>query len=307
MWRYLCFCVIFCAAIEINCWSGDSDGHRSSEYARNKRAKYYSIPSYKHYSRPTYSYSNRSPFTYSYGHISNDIGLASKPKPYKVSKSPFNEGLGDDDFNNLLKYLSHKDLDKIVEFAAEKERNSDKYRDTDNYENSGQFDSDEFRNIDYEEDSPYSHDPNIPFNFKYKNVEHKPSTSYPQMQTIMYTQIPTGDEGSELFMNDRNYIFTDSNTMAEEELPKPLNLREDDYDISSTNNVRSFAKPETSYILENFADLPLMDYEHSKLERVNSYSVPHYSVSTRNSKFVTPKPSQNHVNNKLDFQLRKFS
>ncbi|XP_069358087.1 uncharacterized protein [Maniola hyperantus] len=310
MWRYLCFCAIFCAVIEINCWSGDSDGYRSSEYARNKRAKYYSIPSHKYYGRPSYTYSNRSPFTYSspHGYTANDIGLASKQKPYKVSKIPFNEGLGDDDFNNLIKYLSHKDLDKIVKFAAEKERNLDNYRDLDNYEYKGDFDSEEFRNIDYEEDNPDSNDPNIQFYYKYNNIiKHRPSINYPQMQTNMnmYTQTPikTGEE-PELslldgyiqkeinVMNDRNYIFTDSSTWKEEELPKPINLREDDYDVSSTNNVRSFAKPESSYQLGNFADLPLMDYEHSKLERVNSYSVPYYSVSTRNSKFVLS--SSNH-------------
>lgn len=52
-------------------------------------------------------------------------------KPYKVSKRPTNEGLGDDDISNLVRNLSKQDLDKILEFASEKDKYSQKSKEVD--------------------------------------------------------------------------------------------------------------------------------------------------------------------------------
>ncbi|CAH2260102.1 jg4814 [Pararge aegeria aegeria] len=290
--------LFLCAVIGINCWSGDNcAGCRGSEYTRNKRAKYYSVPSYKYYNRPTYSH-NRGPFyTSSHSYTQNDIGPATRQRPYKVSKRPTHEGLGDEDFNNLMKYLSNKDLDKIVEFAADKEIYTDKYRDLNDYEYNG-----DLKNTDYEEDlRPYSQfeynkyssfenrNPNINMNYLYSQV---PINTEESGETEQLSVLDEYIQKEINVMSDRNNIFTDSDTMREEQLPKPLNLREDDYVVSFTNNVPSFVKPETEYRLENFADLPLMEYENSKLEKVNSYSVPHYSViSSSNSLPRSPSPT----------------
>lgn len=47
-------------------------------------------------------------------------------RPYKVSKRPTNDGLGDDDISNLVKNLSKQDLDKILEFASGNDKYSQK-------------------------------------------------------------------------------------------------------------------------------------------------------------------------------------
>jgi hypothetical protein len=79
-------------------------------------------------------------------------------------------------------------------------------------------------------------------------------------------------------LNNRPPVVSDNEATEEEKLPKPINLREDDdYTASSTNNAPKIVKSH-SYKVENFGDLPLMDY-HSKLHTVSSYHVPHYSVS----------------------------
>ncbi|XP_052740926.1 uncharacterized protein LOC128198637 [Bicyclus anynana] len=305
MWRNFSLVLVLCAVIEISCWSDNCNGCRA-DYTRNKRAKYYSFPSYK-YSRPTYY--NRGPL---YSYTSNDIGPAAKPRPYKVSKRPINEGLGDEDFDNLINYLSNKDLDKIIKFAAEKEVYADRYRDSDNYEY-----NDDSANSGYEEVYPkmYVNGPNVQFDsnrynsFAYSNPDannihwqvdmnnikvHAPVNTEESEETEQLSLLDEYIKKEINVMSNQNNVFTDSSTVKEEELPKPLNLREDDYDVSFTNNVPSIAKPESAYILENFGDLPLMEYENSKLEKVNSYSVPHYSVispSDHRPRFPSSSPS----------------
>lgn len=76
------------------------------------------------------------------------------------------------------------------------------------------------------------------------------------------------------------HIFTDSSMIKEEELPKPTNLREEEQVISHTNNVPAVVKADSRYEVKNFGDLPLMNYQNSKLHSVSSYNVPHYTVST---------------------------
>ncbi|CAG9787967.1 unnamed protein product [Diatraea saccharalis] len=83
--------------------------------------------------------------------------------------------------------------------------------------------------------------------------------------------------------------------VQEEELPKPINLREDyDFEVSNTDNVPRVVKA-SSYKVENFGELPLMNY-NSKLHTVSSYHVPHYSVISQqshkpSSSQLTPSPS----------------
>lgn len=74
-----------------------------------------------------------------------------------------------------------------------------------------------------------------------------------------------------------NAFFSESNEEAK--LPPPVNMRDEEFEVSNTNNVPKVVKAEsTSYEVENFGDLPLMDY-NSKLHDVSSYHVPHYTVS----------------------------
>lgn len=80
-------------------------------------------------------------------------------------------------------------------------------------------------------------------------------------------------------ISKNGHMFTDSSMLKEEELPKPMNLREEEQAISYTNNVPSVVQADSSYEVKNFGDLPLMNYQNSKLHTVSSYNVPHYTVS----------------------------
>ncbi|XP_026318979.1 uncharacterized protein LOC113229554 isoform X2 [Hyposmocoma kahamanoa] len=80
------------------------------------------------------------------------------------------------------------------------------------------------------------------------------------------------------------HIFTDSSMIKEEELPKPTNLREEELVISHTNHVPAIVKPDSTYEVKNFGNLPLMNYHNSKLHTVSSYNVPHYTVTTTRQK-----------------------
>lgn len=74
-----------------------------------------------------------------------------------------------------------------------------------------------------------------------------------------------------------NPDFTETN--EEEKLPPPTNMREEDFDVSYTNNVPAVVKVDSdSYQVESFGDLPLMNYD-SKMYSTSSYHVPHYTVS----------------------------
>ncbi|XP_064072378.1 uncharacterized protein LOC135193511 [Vanessa tameamea] len=281
---------------------------------------------FKFYNRPPFSHPIRGPFSYTPppGYTANDVGppISSNSRPYKVSKKPTNEGLGDEDINNLFKYLSKKDLDKIVQYANEKERSAMRYREpsyNSNYEYSPDFNSNENIPSKYQAYESYRvlnspntrpdenryHDPdNDSSKVKYENSPFAgPLNNYgPYSQgqldgeeSMHKSQFSFLDAHIQKEIDDMSFEnrdkYTDSRTMQEELLPRPTNLRNDDYDISFTNDVPSVLKPETSsYKLENFAELPLMGYENSKLHSVNSYSVPHYSV-TSNLKPSNQRPS----------------
>ncbi|CAH0683353.1 unnamed protein product [Spodoptera exigua] len=85
-----------------------------------------------------------------------------------------------------------------------------------------------------------------------------------------------------------------SETTEEETLPPPINMREVDFDVSYTNNVPTVVKADsTSYEVENFGDLPLMNY-NSKLHSVSSYHVPHYTITQSKSQSLPSPPSSSY-------------
>lgn len=287
--------------------NSDCEGCRN-DYRRIKRAKYYQSPPFKFYNRPPFNPPIRGPFSYTPppGYTANDVGSPNSPpnlRPYKVSKQPVNEGLGDEDINNLVKYLSKKDLDKIIEFANVKQKHeSQREPIVNNYEYSVPDDmssSNFFKNQDFGKDKivniqssksheiKYTPDDN-PTRYSFNSQLYGPVESgqsqipfinaSEQNEQFSFLDTYIQKEIKDMTIN-KSYIYTDSSIMQEESLPRPVNLRDTEYEISFTNNVPSVAKPESSYKLENFADLPLMDYQDSKLYSVNSYSVPHYSVS----------------------------
>lgn len=304
--------------IDVYCFGYKSDSCDGCDYTRIKRAKYFSSPPQKIYNRPPFSPPIRGPFSYTPppGYTANDVGppTPSNLRPFKVSKRPNNDGLGDEDLHNLFKYLSKKDLDKIVEYANEKDRYMDRYREESDKNNNYPLD---FTHNDYNlsykdqmydsirlfnspnkkayENRYYSSDDDSPNSEYFANKQSKgPLRNYQAYSQESIQANEFKDEGQFSFLDayiqkeignispNNNNLYTDSMTMQEEELPKPINLRTNDHDVSYTNDVISVVKPETfSYKLENFAELPLMGHENSKLHTVSSYSVPHYYVSIR--------------------------
>ncbi|XP_047024848.1 early nodulin-75-like [Helicoverpa zea] len=113
--------VTFSVLCVVNTQSDEGCNH-SRSYTRVKRGKYYNSPPLRFYNRPPYTIPIKGPFSYTPPPFMKD----EEPpypgsRPYKVSKPrPTNDGLADDDINNLVKHLSKQDLDKIIEFASGK-------------------------------------------------------------------------------------------------------------------------------------------------------------------------------------------
>lgn len=231
-------------------------------------------------------------------------------RPYKVSKRPSSDGLGDNDINNLVKHLTKQDLDKIIEFANEKTKDLDiEYNRPYKRENSIRptYAKDAYKgNIDtnYQDEKPYEVEFMKYVNYvteatptKYALQEDRrspyPIDSKPNQVTFYSPQedqripVPVDTGGS---LTSENIINTQipyqvssnpyfSETTEEENLPSPVNMREEDFAVSYTNNVPTIVEADSSsYKAENFGDLPLMNY-NSKLYSVSSYNVPHYTVS----------------------------
>ncbi|CAK1585100.1 unnamed protein product [Parnassius mnemosyne] len=248
-------------------------------------------------------------------------------RPSKFSKRPSDDGLEQEDLKNLIKYLSKKDLDKIVEFAMEKEKYRDMYFDKPLDLKKPVYNNDEgnFKDADDEKgfslNGPYLN-PNgyKPSNMEFRNsnIDYIPQSKeirvlesdsqnkagadkiyfrspLESQETVQNQQFAVVDAfiqqefngmGNEKSQN----VFTGSQVVEEELLPSPMNLRPEDYDASFTNNVPTVVKADSSsYKVENFGSLPLMNY-NSKLHSVNSYSVPHYTV-TSSTQYQTPPES----------------
>lgn len=95
-------------------------------------------------------------------------------------------------------------------------------------------------------------------------------------------------------------MYSGSINLQDQPLPSPSNLREQDYEISYTNNIPQVVNADNNpYKVENFADLPLMNYDDSKLDTVNSYNVPHYTVSNMVNIIKNIKP-------KIDIYFKKY-
>ncbi|XP_063381828.1 uncharacterized protein LOC134668277 [Cydia fagiglandana] len=313
-------------------------------HIRVKRGKYYSYPS-RFYRRPPNSYPVKGAFSITPppGYIVDDEeppypGRPHDPRPKVSSKRP-NDGLRDEDTNNIIKYLSKQDLDKLIDMASERERyrensverrpykrDESRVKDTEyptpGYSLNGPYkiyESDKFnRNgpLVQESDSiPINFKPqdeiyNGPFRsqnteeFRPKPQEYDSKYNGPYAPTdllnyvedatqskIVYVNHDTANLQTEESMQNKQmsylnaYIHHEINDMPnldngqrEELLPKPVNLREEDFDISYTNNVPTVVRP--SYKVESFGDLPLMSNAH-KLDTVSSYKVPHYTVSSK--------------------------
>ncbi|XP_063362778.1 uncharacterized protein LOC134651609 [Cydia amplana] len=323
-------------------------------HIRVKRGKYYSYPS-RFYRRPPNSYPVKGAFSITPppGYMMDDDeppypGRPHDPRPKVSSSKRPSDGLRDEDINNIVKYLSKQDLDKLIDMASEKERfreNSVERRpykrdetrvikDTD-YSTQGFnlngpykiYESDKFnRNGPWAQESdsiPINFKPqdevyNGPFRsqnteeFRPKPQEYDSKHNGPYAPTdllnyvedatqskIVYVNHDTPNLQTEESMQNKQisylnaYIHHEINDMpkvengqGEELLPKPVNLREEDFDVSYTNNVPTVVKP--SYKVESFGDLPLMSNAY-KLDTVSSYKVPHYTVSSeRKSNVLNP-------------------
>lgn len=262
------------------------------------------------------------------------------PGPYKVSKRPTNQGLGDEDINNIMKYLTQQDLDKLLEFANEKQqetRNRDSLIDFNNGYNKQQKkrkqekreeinvykaqegDDDFYDSIKYkasteedrnlykanvqEIDTDQKHIFKSPLKAQKPNGYSEPVNYVTEPTSNFFINVnnndeifkPSGTEGRILnkpnvnaYTNHginhitTNYgvgnIASDTKTTDEEYLPRPVNMREDNFYGAYTNNVPNVVKSESDYEIKDFGELPLMNY-NSKLDTVSSYHVPHYTVS----------------------------
>ncbi|XP_064292180.1 uncharacterized protein LOC135309763 [Plodia interpunctella] len=299
------------------------------EIVREKRSKYYSSAPQRFYRRPPITYPVKGPFSYTPPPFySNDNADSFPPSRPKVSKKPRNDGLGEEDINNIVKYLSKQDLGKIIEIAYEK----DKYIINKEFEYNNPPSNDRHThkgNVEQYKEIPieYSNNPNVNFQmyktvhettgvnerprFYPPNKDQKPyeiiynsppqenvvprivnsnpnsngidsiNTPFDVQESMQYGQIEFFNK--HIVEEDiRNPVYADSKAMNEEILPRPVNLREEDYYGSFTHNVPSVVKADsTSYKVENFGDLPLMNY-NSKLDSVSSYHVPHYTITTPN-------------------------
>ncbi|XP_060801569.1 uncharacterized protein LOC132902017 [Amyelois transitella] len=314
------------------------------ELVREKRAKYYSNPPQRFYRRPPMTYPVKGPFSYTpppFVTSDNADPFPPSNRPPKVSKKVRNDGLGEEDINNLVKYLSKQDLDKIIDIAYEKDKhnnvpfetgppikderqryyklNTEQYKDVpfeyannpgDNYEvyksvdNMGQnfaspdLGSNDQKPYEIEYNSPPQENvvPRIVNTNPNFNIVDSVSTPFDVQESMQHshiTSVPTfynkhiQDIYDTSKANDQNQIYTDSKVMNEEILPRPVNLRDDEYIVSFTHNVPNVVKVDESYKVESFGDLPLMNY-NSKLDSVSSYHVPHYTVTTSNKR---PSPS----------------
>ncbi|XP_028156923.1 uncharacterized protein LOC114350351 [Ostrinia furnacalis] len=346
--KVLILVVVLCAVV-----NSDEYGRsrQMPEYLRVKRAKYYSSPS-RFYRKPPPPFLTKGAFSYTpppnYMESDDPHPGSFRPK-VSTSKRPVNDGLGDDDINNLVKHLSKQDLDRIIEFAGEKYGNPiEKYstslnkvkenddvriykvaaQETDqdhqfalnglyigNNEHTGyemEYKSISKRPADTDK---YVNNANqFAINGLYANVNNANFRNTPPQfhpspeinsQELANTPLDTQESkhSGQFTMLDA-YIqkelngaasdkvvasFTDSQATQEEQLPKPVNLREDHYETSNTDNVE--VVKQSSYKLENFGNLPLMDYS-SKRDTVSSYHVPHYSVvSSPNNAPPPPAPA----------------
>lgn len=285
------------------------------ENLRMKRSKYYHYPQ-RFYRPPPHAYPIKGPYSYTPPpNYTVDERPATLSRPPKVSRP---EGLGDDDISNLVKYLSKTDLDKIIEFAGEKES---EYRpsykrpkvrvqeiDDEKFSLNGPFLNPvrpELNEQSYVRDihsnpERTSYDSNS--NVNYINDDSQPKLIYsrpPDTENYNPTYLNSPLEPQETRVSyqlsnspnvyQSNNVVKDTYMDKEEQLPKPVNLREyEEYQVSFTNNVPSVVKADSSYKLENFGELPVMNYQNSKLHSVSSYNVPQYTVSmTDGQKYFT--------------------
>lgn len=334
MLKYVAYFVL-CAVIACVDAERNHDG-RLQQYTRIKRGKYYSNPPQRFYSRPPASSSIRGPFSYtpppnfkdddsgppfpgisgfpgnsepSYPGSSGPSFSGNSGPPYpgnsrppKVSK-PHIDGLGTEDLNNIIKYLSKSDLDKLIQMSG-RDRDTERYNkgSFDNYDyssnrneikptyssNNEQFKDviDAADTIDYfqklvkemEQEKKFQH---IEIPEKFSPIDNY--VTPPPTRNVYSSQnsYPNNLETEET-MHRHHYVNAgdiDNMPTVEEHLPKPLNLRNsDEFEISYTHDVPTVVKAESSYEVKNFGELPLMNY-NSKLDTLSSYHVPHYTVS----------------------------
>lgn len=329
---------ILCTVLSVS-----SECDQGCQKFRVKRGKYYSNPPSRFYNQPPMSVPIQGPFSYTPPPFVNDKPSYPGRRPYKVSKIPKpsnNDGLGDDDIANIVKYMSSQDLEKLLEFAQTKDQGYNKYKDR--YNTNEYMRTYKRENKEGMFEKPTSHKEGIEFlNYvtepTFDHFLKAQETQYSKPTREQSGRIPAAQIPNELgsFSSEQHYFNSDNmgsfpspskkhntesiptylniftapepqpvqthissqyrdnsnrvvqnlvfsnsgfiETNEEDKLPPPVNMREEDYELSFTNNVPKIVKPE-SYDVKNFGDLPLMDY-NSKLHDVSSYHVPHYSVS----------------------------
>ncbi|KPJ16176.1 hypothetical protein RR48_08181 [Papilio machaon] len=332
--RLIIVFILTCCAVGILCDNPPCDTKSSMpEIIRVKRAKYYSSPPQRFYKRPPLSHPTHGAFSYTPppNHMMDDEGQPPpNHRPNKYSRRPTNEGLGDEDINNLLKYLSKKDLDKIVEHTLAKDKfkkgydkpldfpkpaynevKDEAFEDGNRFSLNGPYikDNGDYaptkENPSYNENYSESRPIVVPDNQQiagnsqfYSSAPSEGMMSNQQFAVVDgYMQQAINGLGSQSGLN----IFTHGKVMQEEQLPIPSNLRYEDHFASFTNNDPAVVKADTSsYKVESFGSLPLMNYD-SKLHTVSSYKVPHYTVTSNQNQSTAPQQQSSSSNTRVDF------
>lgn len=114
---YAVFCIVM-----VKTEKGKS--HITTQDKRIKRSKYYDSPppGAKVYRRPSYGFPPRTIISNTPPPNYRTEEEPPYPQPPRTHRKP--EGLGDEDINNIIKFLSKQDLDKIISFAGARERDS---------------------------------------------------------------------------------------------------------------------------------------------------------------------------------------
>lgn len=239
--------------------NGYHDAHNQFNYEHNAPPDLNGSPidnSFKPISEPE-DYSFKSPSENIFNDASHKVNYVQKP-PIDTNRPPI-------DHNSFKPIFTEPDNASFQSQSVNVyKENAEKF----NYAQSGQLQQ------AYQNPPPFRSSPQDLTDIPLHTEESKKNDQI----SVLDTHIKQELEGEA--SQKTTVTFTDSDTLKEEELPKPLNLRKDeDYEAASSNNSPVTVKS-SSYKVEGFGDLPLMNY-HSKLDSVSSYHVPHYSVSMR--------------------------
>lgn len=208
--------IVLCVFIVVT--SGDRGYCKKCFFIPNrriKRGKYYSNPPQRFYSRPPVSFPHIGAFSYTPPPnymVEDDSPYPGPPgsRPYKVSSHP-NEGLADEEINNLMKYLTKQDLDKILDFAnGQRQKNQPLYK----------FDKENNNYIKKANLSLYKAETNNNevFSKNYDNEEEKEEANHLFKANVQY--IDQSSASNSRHQEQTPYKYTESINYVTESIPQ---------------------------------------------------------------------------------------